>query len=348
MGIISNWDIIEKETRWVYSKLFENTVITSRIRLARNIKGYPFPHNITYEESKKIEEFLINIFLKMPFNKVFILDISSLKKKEKDFLIERHLISKEFCENGICSKVIIIPEKKVTIMINEEDHLRIQVIFPGLNLKRCWKIANEIDNYIDKMVEFAFLPNLGFLTACPTNIGTGLRGSVLMHIPGIKFLKKDRTIFDMIRKIGINIRGFYGEGSLPFGCIYQLSSSSSIGKTEIEIIKELESVVKLIKEEEKKCIEEIRKDKNLKNKIYKKIKEICKEKNLNGKLSKLYSFLLLGIATNIFKVEKRELKKILFSFLSEHKELDGDNVNYNFSENKGKILKRKIWEIINV
>lgn len=342
-----NWDIIEKETRWIYSKLFEDIVITSRIRLARNIKGYPFPHNMTYEESKKIEEFLINIFLKMSFNKIFILDVFSLKEKEKNFLIERHLISKEFSENGIYSKVIIIPEKKLTAMINEEDHLRMQVILPGLNLKKCWKIANEIDNYIGKRVEFAFSPNLGFLTACPTNIGTGLRGSVLIHIPGIKFLKKDKIIFDIIKKIGINIRGFYGEGSLPFGCIYQLSSSSSTGKTEIEIIKELESVVKLIKEEEKKCIKEIKKDRNLKDKICKKIKEICKEKNLNGKLSKLCSLLSLAITTNIFTIEKKELKKIFFSFLT-GQEKENNEVNYIFYKNKGKILKRKILEIINV
>ncbi len=339
-------NIIEKETRWIYSKLFEDTVITSRIRLARNIKGFPFPYNMTYQEGKKIENLLINIFLKMPFKKIYIVDVSSLKEEEKKFLIERHLISKDFCENSVYNKVIIIPDMKMTLMINEEDHLRIQVIYPGLNLKRCWKIADRIDNYIDQKIDFAFSPYFGFLTACPTNVGTGLKSSVLVHIPGIKFLKRDRIIFNLIEKIGINIRGFYGEGSLPFGSIYQISSGSSIGKKEIEIIEELESVVKLIKEEEKKCIEEIKNNKNLKEKIYREIKKMFKEEKLEGRFSKIISLISIASLSGIIEIKKEEMKEIFFSFLKGHETVK--NFNYIFYKKDGKILKRKIWETINV
>jgi protein arginine kinase len=337
------FDIIEKNTRWIYSKLGKDIVITSRIRLARNIKGYPFPYNMTNEESKEIERLLIDIFLKMSFSNIFIIDVPSLNELEKQILIERHLISKEFSENGAYSKVIIIPEKKLTVMINEEDHLRIQVIYPGLNLKKCWKIANEIDNYIDEKVEYAFSPNFGFLTACPTNIGTGLKASVLINIPGIKFLKKEKIIFNIIEKIGITIRGFYGEGSLPFGSIYQLSSSESTGKTEEEIIKEIESVVKLIKKEEMNSIEEIKRDKKLRNKIYKIIEKNSEDKSQDP--SKLYSIISLAYNLGMLKIKKKEFEKLLFSFLNGYKKIKRD---FNFYKKEGKILKRKIWETINV
>jgi protein arginine kinase len=344
MGNSNNvFDIIEKNTRWIYSKLGKDIVITSRVRLARNIKGYPFPHNMKNEQSKEIENILINIFLKMPFGTILIIDVSSLNELEKNILIERHLISKEFSENGTFSKVIIIPEKKLTVMINEEDHLRIQVIYPGLNLKKCWSIANEIDNYIDEKVEYAFSPNFGFLTACPTNIGTGLKASVLINIPSIKFLKKEKSIFNMIEKIGINIRGFYGEGSSPFGSIYQISSSESTGKTEKEIIKEIESVVKLIKKEEMNSIEEIKKNETLKNKIYKMMEEICGEKNSNA--SEPYSIISLAFNLGILKIDNKEFKKLFFSFLSGYEKI---NNNFIFYKKEGKILKREIWETINV
>ncbi|HOK56597.1 MAG TPA: ATP--guanido phosphotransferase [bacterium] len=339
-----SWDIIEKETDWVYSKLIDDVVITSRVRIARNIKGYPFPYNMTVNTGKKVEEILLKVFLNFPSEKIFIINISSLNEKQKKSLIEKHLISKEFSENGLCDKIVIIPDKKASIMINEEDHLRIQVILPGLNLKKCLKLINEIDDYIDIKIEYAFSPKFGYLTACPTNTGTALRSSALIHIPGIRFFKKDKTIFKNIEGIGIAVRGFYGEGSLPFGSIFQMSSTESTGKTEKEIVGELESVVKLIEEEEKKCIEEIKNDGNLKKKILKKIMKILKEERENGEFIDFYSLLFLSYVSGILNFEKHELKDFFFFIL----ENTGKNKNYIFSEKKGKILKRKLWEKLNV
>ncbi|GEM_PF-1790673 len=340
-----NLDIIKKEIDWVYFK-FDEIIISSRVRIARNIKGYPFPYNMTYDESKKIEGLIVDAFLSGPFNKIFIIDVSSLNNLEKKLLIEKHLISKEFSENSISNKVIIIPKEKITIMINEEDHLRIQAIYPGLNLKKSWEVVNKIDDYIERKVEYAFLPGIGYLTACPTNVGTGLRASVLVNTPGIKFLKRDRIIFNAIEKIGISVRGFYGEGSLPFGSIYQISSSESTGKTEEDIIKEIESVVKLIKEEEKKCIEEIKRSKNLKDKIYRKVNKILKGKDWNGKFCDLYYLISLACATKILYIEKEMQKKLFFSFISEYEKIIKQLKNYLFYKNEGKILKRT--EILNV
>ncbi|MCM8784985.1 MAG: ATP--guanido phosphotransferase [Candidatus Omnitrophica bacterium] len=338
------WDIIEKETGWVYSKLIDDVVITSRVRIARNLKGYPFPHNMTLETSKKIEEILIKFFLKLPYEKIFVINISSLNEKQKNSLIKKHIISKEFSENELCSKIIIIPEKKTSIMINEEDHLRIQVIFPGFNLKKCLKVIDEIDDYIDKELDYAFSPNFGYLTACPTNTGTGLRSSVLIHIPGIRFFKKDKIIFKNIQSIGITIRGFYGEGSLPFGSMFQISSTETTGKTENEIIEELESVIKLIIEEEKNCVEKIKKDKNLKKKIGEKIMKILKPEKTNGQFTDLYSLLSLSYVCGILDIEKKELRNLFFYLLENIEK----NKNYIFNGKNGKILKREIWERLNV
>ncbi|MCM8810481.1 MAG: ATP--guanido phosphotransferase [Candidatus Omnitrophica bacterium] len=339
-----DWNIIEEKTKWVYSKFIDDIVITSRVRIARNLKGYPFPHNMTIKTSKEIEEILIKFFLKLPYKEIFILNISYLNKKQKNSLIKKHIISKEFSENQLCNKIVIIPEKKTSIMINEEDHLRIQTIFPGFNLKKCLKVIDEIDDYIDKELDYAFSPKFGYLTACPTNVGTGLRSSVLIHIPGIKFFKKDKTIFENIQSIGITIRGFYGEGSLPFGSIFQISSIETTGKTENQIIEELESVVKLIIEEEKNCIKKIKNDKNLKKKIEEKIMKILEQEKENGEVSDLFSLLSLSYTTGILEIKKEELRNLFFYLLENIEK----NKNYIFQSKKGKILKREIWERLNV
>ncbi|MCM8819044.1 MAG: hypothetical protein NC915_06190, partial [Candidatus Omnitrophica bacterium] len=174
--------------------------------------------------------------------------------------------------------------------------------------------------------------------------GTGLRASVLINIPGIKFFKKDKIIFNMIEKIGITIRGFYGEGSLPFGSIYQFSSTELVSKTEKEIIKELESVIKLVRDEEKKCIEEIKSDKKLREKI---CKNLRKEKEINCNYKKLYYLISLAYKTGILKIKKEDLKNLFFLFISDEENLK-ETVNYHFYKNKGKILKREILETLNV
>ncbi|MCX7917201.1 MAG: ATP--guanido phosphotransferase [bacterium] len=342
---VTKLEEILKETKWIYSKLNEDIVITSRVRIARNIKGYPFPYNISYEKGKELEKILLEVLCELPYKKIFVVNLSSLNEKQKKFLIETHLISKEFSESSFCDKVVIIPEKKVSIMINEEDHLRIQVILPGLNLKKCWEIVNEVDDFIDSKIEYAFSPEFGYLTSCPTNTGTGLRSSVLVHIPGIKFLKKEKFIFENIESIGITVRGFYGEGSLPLGSIYQISSTETTGKTELEIIEELESVIKLIIEEERKCIEKIKRDKKLKEKILNRIFYIMNEKNnKDGEFFDLYSLIFLSHLTGIIKIKKKDLKSLFFSMFLEPQE----NKNYIFYKKEGKILRKKFWEKLNV
>ncbi|MCM8772665.1 MAG: ATP--guanido phosphotransferase [Candidatus Omnitrophica bacterium] len=338
------FESIKKDIDWIYSN-FDKIVISSRVRIARNIRGFPFPYNMNHHESKKIEEILTSLFFSSPFDKVFIVDISSLTDKERNILLEKHLISREFSENYTCGKVIIIPKKKATIMINEEDHLRIQSIFPGLNLKRCLKIVNEIDDYIGEKVEYAFLPHIGYLTTCLTNVGTGLRASVLMNIPGIKFLKRDKIIFKVIEKVGIAIRGFYGEGSLPFGSIYQISSTETTGKTEEEIVEELESVVKLLTDEEKKCIKEIEMDKNLRKKIFITLKNgLFTKREMDKNFGDFYSLLFLAYKTKILKIGREEFKNIFFTFLSKYEK----KLIYLFYKNEGKILKRILMEKLNV
>lgn len=311
-----NWQKIKSKTDWVFSNL-NGTILTSRIRIARNIKGYPFPYNMTCEKAEEIEKLITDVFLKYPSKEIFIIDIKSLSEEEKEFLISRHLISKEFAESGISNKLIIIFEKKTTIMINEEDHLRIQTIFSGLNLKKCWKNINEIDNFIDKNIEYAFLPDLGFLTSCPTNIGTGLRCSILVHIPGIKFLKRDMKIFKLLERIGIAIRGFYGEGTNPCGYIYQLSTIETTGKKEKDIIKELESIAEVIDEEEKNAKEEIKNDRKLRDKLLKELRKILNEKE--KRWWELFSLFCLGNKIGVFKLKKNEIRNMFKSLLFEEK-----------------------------
>lgn len=335
---------IEKNTRWIYSKFLKDTVISSRVRIARNIKGYPFPHNMDFEDCVEIEKKLMNVFFSFPAKKIFIVNISSLSENEKKFLVERHLISREFSENGLSSKVIIIPEKKLTVMINEEDHLRIQAILPGFNIKKCWQIIDKVDDFIEGEIEYAFSPKFGYLTACPTNIGTGLRSSVLIHIPGIVFLKKTRQLFKIIKNWGIIIRGFYGEGSNSFGSVYQISSYETTGKSEKEIINEFENVVKLLKEEEKRSIEEIKMDKKLREKIYKNLQKFYEEDQITlNRFSSLFSLISILFKIGTIEINTEILKRIFFHFLPGHRNF---YQHYLYRKNNGKIIKKEIMGVI--
>ena len=218
-----------------------NIVLSSRIRLARNLEDYPFSNNTDLYKANEVLTQVINAISYVgDFNTYKLKHLSSVVMEQ---MLEDHLISSVLIENSDISGVALSSDKTVSIMINEEDHLREQCILNGLELKRAYDIINDIDNELNTNLNFAFDKHYGYLTSCPTNVGTGIRASVMMFLPGICLTNNFEEMVGAFSKLGICVRGAYGEGSQANGYVFQISNQYSLGKTEDEIIQLVESTV---------------------------------------------------------------------------------------------------------
>ena len=219
-------------------------VISSRIRLARNIAGYPFLSRANLKQRKEIESLLRKTIIERKIAQdVSYINLNQATAIDKLFLVERHLISKEHAEGEGERGVAFGKSETVSLMINEEDHLRIQVIRSGFELKNTWDTIDEIDNLLGEGLNFAFSSRFGFLTACPTNVGTGMRVSVMLHLPALGMTKHIEKVFNAVGKLGLVVRGLYGEGTKVSGDLYQISNQFALGKPEKEILSIIESVI---------------------------------------------------------------------------------------------------------
>lgn len=221
----------------------EDVVISSRIRIARNLAKYKFPQLMSLSDSDTLTEDILNTMKESEENhKYKFLRIRDLLPRERMIYIEEHLISPNLIQKVDKSSFLLRDDERITIMINEEDHLRIQSLFPGLNLKESWELCSSIDDQIESRLEYAFHERYGYLTSCPTNVGTGLRASVMLHLPCVSMTGHINTMVEALRKIGLTVRGIYGEGSEALGHLYQISNQTTIGESEEEIIDKLNKV----------------------------------------------------------------------------------------------------------
>jgi len=219
-------------------------VISSRIRLARNLSGYEFLTCLSAERQGRLLEELKETILSLDLGeKVFYVDVSESSPLEQDLLVERHLISRRHAGGKGPRGAIIAPSESFTAMINEEDHLRVQVFKTGLQLKECWRQIDNIDNEIEKKVEYAFDPNYGYLTACPTNLGTGIRVSVMLHLPALKMTGQIDKFFNAARDTDLMVRGLFGEGTDAVGDFFQLSNQVTLGVSEEQIVEEFSNSI---------------------------------------------------------------------------------------------------------
>ncbi|HHY81205.1 MAG TPA: protein arginine kinase [Clostridiales bacterium] len=226
---------------WINEKgPLRDVVISSRIRLARNLANYPFPPVMKPQHAAEIAENIRNSVIgrrsSQGLSFMFIRDVPIV---ERQILVEKHLASQDLMQNYEVSALIMDKDEKITIMINEEDHIRMQCILPGFQLNQSWDILNSVDDMLESQVEYAFHDELGYLTSCPTNVGTGMRSSVMMHLPALTLNQQMNAILQTISKIGLTARGIYGEGSEALGSIYQISNQITLGLSEEEIINNL-------------------------------------------------------------------------------------------------------------
>lgn len=232
-------------------KIFDGTVVSTRIRLARNLEGYPFPSHIKSEkQAKEIIRLVSSGLSRLDEFEFKLFYMDSVSGEQAVSLMENHLISPKLIKNKALSAALINKEENVSIMINEEDHLREQCIVKGLDLRLAYDAMSKIDNRIAGSMKFAYDEQFGFLTACPTNLGTGLRASVMQFLPALTVNGVMPKVIRGISRLGLTVRGVYGEGSDAEGYKYQISNEVTLGVTEEEILSQVEEVVKKVCEME--------------------------------------------------------------------------------------------------
>jgi len=227
-------------------------VISSRIRLARNLSGFSFPGWANEDDRMLVlNSVKPTVDTLSEMRGAFSSDLRNLTTIRKQVLVERHLISREQAAKGNGSAVVMNRKQTLCIMINEEDHLRMQSIKPGLNLKSAFNMIDKIDTKLEEDIDYAFDNQHGYLTACPTNLGTGMRASAMLHLPALVLSEQINQVIQAVNKIGLAVRGLYGEGTEALGNLFQVSNQHTLGEKEIEIVARLEKVIKQIIEHEK-------------------------------------------------------------------------------------------------
>lgn len=245
MSVVDLNELIQMRGEWMRGKGPEaDIVMSSRIRLARNLAQFPFLTRADEAVRGEIERTLRKNVIDLALGgQLTYFDVNQLEGVDRQFLVERQLISRELAESHGSRGVCFTEGETVSLMVNEEDHLRIQVLRSGFDLDNCWNEINRIDDLLEERVTFAFNEQLGFLTACPTNVGTGIRVSVLMHLPALVLTKEIQKVFQALQKISLAVRGLYGEGSQAMGDFYQISNQITLGNSEEQLIKKLRDVV---------------------------------------------------------------------------------------------------------
>lgn len=284
-----------------------DVIISSRIRLARNLEEFPFPVALTKEKSKKMIESISdaiiqgNSVLRNEFDLIRLEDISPL---ERQVLIEKHLISVNLAESFEKSAALLNKDESVSIMVNEEDHIRIQCLLPGFQLKEAYHMADKIDDVLEEKIRYAFDERFGYLTSCPTNVGTGIRASVMAHLPALSMTGYIKKILEVAGQVGLAIRGLYGEGSEFSGNIFQISNQLTLGRSEEEILENLNDITKQIIQKERDTRNAILSNKGivLEDKIYRSFGVLSNARILTSKeCMKLLSDVKLGAHLGILK-----------------------------------------------
>ena len=292
-------------------------IISSRVRLARNLEGIPFTHQATTAQKKEVDSLIARSAADCKFLKNYLhVNLQSAKPIDKKLLVERHIISDDLAKASGPRAVLVEDTETISIMVNEEDHLRLQTIEPGQQLMDTWRLADAVETELGRKLDFSFSPRWGYLTACPTNTGTGMRASVMMHLPALVLTRRIGAILEAIAKLGLVIRGLYGEGTEPAGNFFQISNQVTLGQSEEEIISNIELVTKQIIDNEKNaCSSLLEKGGKVKlaDKIFRAYGTLKNARLItSGETLALLSMLRLGVDLGLIKEVDRRLLNELF------------------------------------
>ncbi len=304
-------------TKWLEGPTVDlDVVISTRVRVARNLVKYKFPSLMTVAESDELTNEILNAIKdssedgNYKFNR-----IRDLNPRERLVFIEEHLISPGLIQNLEKSSFLVRNDERATIMINEEDHIRIQTLFSGLKLDEGWELCSQIDDKLEQTIDYAFDEKLGFLTSCPTNVGTGLRASVMVHLPCLSMTGHINTIIEALRKVGLTVRGLYGEGSEALGNLYQVSNQVTLGESEVDIIAKLNKVIAQIVARERNTRRYLMETKSveLEDKIFRSLGILTHSRLMSSKEAMNHlSNIKLGWDINIIQNDKlKEIVKLM-------------------------------------
>lgn len=251
------------ESEWMKGKgPMGDVVVSSRVRLARNLARNSFPGQAEAKDLEDIREKVAGVVNTLPYT-MKRLDLETLPDLERRVLVERNLMSRGHAQEGPGKLLAVDGDEMISIMVNEEDHLRIQVLFPGMQLKDGLRLVNEIDDALEKELQYAFREEWGYLTACPTNVGTGLRASVMVHLPALKIAGRLGQTLQLVSRLGMAVRGMYGEGSESLGNLFQVSNQVTLGVTEDEVIENMTGIIEEVVEQERQARQYLMKEKEV-------------------------------------------------------------------------------------
>jgi len=294
----------------------DRIVMSSRVRLARNLKGAAFPGWAKKPERIKVLETVRPAVeslteMKGAFSEV----MDNLGPLDKQILVERHLISREHAAKSSGSGLVLNREETFCVLINEEDHLRMQALRPGLQLRQAWSAIDRLDSALEKKLEYAFSNELGYLTACPTNLGTGIRVSAMLHLPGLVLAEQINPIIQSVNKLGLAVRGLYGEGTEALGNVFQVSNQMTLGESETTIVERLDKVLLQIIEHEENARQSLleKKTKSVYNHIGRAYGILANAHSISSKETmNLLSLMRLGVELGLFPEVERPLVDELF------------------------------------
>lgn len=245
-------DLLHRSGEWLKETNTESSVVlSSRVRLARNLTNSPFPNRANAEQRREVyQQIMATLKGNASFADAMFLDLEMINDLDSEFLIERHLMSHALAQSRVGSGLVVSKDEAFSIMINEEDHLRLQLIQSGSKLATAWLTLNKIDDELSAQLAYAYTKDYGYLTACPTNTGTAMRASVMVHLPGLVMTGRIEPLLNAFNKLNFIARGFYGEGSHALGNFFQISNQVSLGVSEAEIIDKTTGVIERFIEQE--------------------------------------------------------------------------------------------------
>jgi len=295
----------------------DRIVMSSRVRLARNIKGLSFPGWAKKAERVRTLETVRPAVETLPQmgGDAFSESMDNLTTIDKQILVERHLISREHAAKTAGSGLVLSKDESLCVMINEEDHLRMQALRPGLQMKQAWVAIDQVDSELERRLEYAFSSELGYLTACPTNLGTGIRVSAMLHLPGLVLSEHINQIIQSVNKLGLAVRGLYGEGTEALGNVFQVSNQMTLGEAETDIVERLNKVLlQIIEHEENARVMLLeKKPKMVFNHIGRAYGILANAHSISSKETmNLLSLMRLGVDLELFPGVERSLVDELF------------------------------------
>lgn len=303
---MSNW--------YTDTSVQSDVVVSTRVRLARNLKGIPFPSKMTEqmrEELKAKVKSAVNDS-NTPFaGSLRYIDMADVPEIEVKSMVERHIISPEFAKKGMGRAIILSEDESISVMIGEEDHIRIQVILAGLQLEKAYDIAEQLDRILHDSLHFAFDSDLGYLTECPTNLGTGLRASVMLHLPLCESTGQLGSLSETVSKIGFTVRGIYGEGSKSVASLYQISNQITLGISEKNSVDNLKIITSQLVEKERQAEKEILRI-SVEDKVFRALGTLQNCRILESReMINLLSLIKLGLRMGIIKEEYNPVKILI-------------------------------------